>query len=86
MAQPDLTMAPAFRRAAPKAKMNIYFAMLIISLVAMLAGCLALFLEIRRFGGFGAVSGSVASSAHQQAPTMTATLIASQRSPHSSAG
>ena len=60
MAQPDLTMAPpVMRPAAPKAKMTIYFALLIISLIAMLMACLFLYLEIRRFGGFGAIPGKV---------------------------
>ena len=62
MAQPDLTMAPPIMRsAAPKAKMTVYFALLIISLIAMLMGCLFLYLEIRRFGGFGAIPGRVTS-------------------------
>jgi hypothetical protein len=60
MAQPDMmTAPPVLRSAAPKAKMTVYFAMLIISLIAMLMACLFLYLEIRRFGGFGAVPGRV---------------------------
>jgi hypothetical protein len=60
MAQVDFTPSPMIRRTAPKARMTIYLALLIISLVAMLVACLFLFLEIRRFGGFGAVQGRVA--------------------------
>jgi hypothetical protein len=56
MAQPD-PMMPVIRPAAPKAKMTAYFALLIISLIAMLLACLFMYLEIRRFGGFGAVPG-----------------------------
>jgi hypothetical protein len=41
--------------------MTIYFALLIISLVALLAGCFFLWREISRFGGFGSVSGRVSS-------------------------
>jgi uncharacterized membrane protein len=59
MAQPDMMMPPPIRVGAPKAKMTIYFALLIIALVAMLIGCLFLYLEIRRFGGFGTVPGKV---------------------------
>ena len=51
MAQPEF-MAPPIRTTAPKAKMTIYYALLIIALVAMLVACLFLYLEIRRFGGF----------------------------------
>jgi hypothetical protein len=52
---------PTLRVVAPKPKMTIYFALLIIALVAMLFACLFLYLEIRRFGGFGAVPGRVSS-------------------------
>ena len=41
--------------------MNIYYALLIIALCAMLTACLFTFLEIKRFGGFGAVKGKVSS-------------------------
>jgi hypothetical protein len=64
MAQVDFTPAPTFRAAAPKAKMTIYFALLIVALVALIVGCVFLFLEIRRFGGFGAVQGRVAAIEH----------------------
>jgi hypothetical protein len=49
MASPDFITAPAIRPAAPKAKMTIYFALLIISLVAMLLACLFMYLEIRNY-------------------------------------
>lgn len=60
MAQSDLLTPPTLRYAAAKPKMTIYFALLIISLVAMLIACLIMFLEIKRFGGFGAVKGNAA--------------------------
>ncbi|MEX2318077.1 MAG: hypothetical protein WD669_13045 [Pirellulales bacterium] len=60
MAQVDFAPAPVFRSAAPKARMTIYFALLIISLIAMLVACLFMFLEIRRFGGFGTIRGKAA--------------------------
>ena len=59
MAQGDLGVP--IRVAAPKPRMTVYFALLIIALVAMLAGCIFLWIEIGRFGGFGAVPGTVSS-------------------------
>jgi uncharacterized membrane protein len=55
---------PTLRVVAPTPKMTIYFALLIVALVAMLFACLFLYLEIRRFGGFGAVQGRVSSRDH----------------------
>jgi hypothetical protein len=52
-----LMAPPVIRSGAPKAKMTIYFALLIISLVAMLFACLFMYLEVRNFGGFGTVKG-----------------------------
>jgi uncharacterized membrane protein len=59
MAQADLMGPPVIRGGAPKAKMNIYFALLIISLIAMLLACLFMYLEVRNFGGFGVIRGTV---------------------------
>jgi len=59
MAQPELITAPPLRVVSPKPKMTVYYALLIISLLAMLTACLFLYLEIRRFGGFGTVQGRV---------------------------
>jgi hypothetical protein len=59
MAKSTPIAPPTLRVVAPKPKMTIYFALLIIALIAMLFACLFLFLEIRRFGGFGAVPGRV---------------------------
>jgi len=43
-----------------KPQLNIYTVLLIIALVALLTACLFLYLEIREYGGFGAVKGRVA--------------------------
>jgi uncharacterized membrane protein len=59
MATADFTVAPTIRIAAPKPRMTVYYALLIIALLAMLTACLFMYLEIRRFGGFGAVKGTV---------------------------
>jgi hypothetical protein len=61
MATADFT-APTIRIAAPKPRMTVYYALLIIALCAMLTACLFMYLEIRRFGGFGAVKGTVKSA------------------------
>ncbi len=59
MSQPDLTPAPvtSFQAARPKPKATIYTALLAITLAALLLGCLFLWLEIKLFGGFGAIRG-----------------------------
>lgn len=59
MAQGDLMAPPVIRSGSPKAKMNIYFALLIVSLVALLFACLFMYLEVRNFGGFGTIKGTV---------------------------
>jgi uncharacterized membrane protein len=61
MAHVDITAPPTLRVAAPKPKMTIYYALLIIALCAMLTACLFMYLEIKRFGGFGVVKGRVSS-------------------------
>ncbi len=71
MAQLDITAPPTLRVAAPKPKMTIYYALLIIALCAMLTACLFMYLEIRRFGGFGTVKGKI-SSAQRAVPTLIA--------------
>ena len=74
MAQVDITAPPTLRVAAPKPKMTIYYALLIIALCAMLTACLFMYLEIKRFGGFGKVPGKVSSV--ERMPT---TLLADAR-------
>jgi hypothetical protein len=59
MAQGDLGVP--IRVAAPKPRMTVYIALLIVALLAMLAGCIFLWIEIGRHGGFGAVPGTVSS-------------------------
>jgi hypothetical protein len=71
MAEIDITAPPTLRVAAPKPKMTIYYALLIIALCAMLTACLFMFLEIKRFGGFGTVKGKV-SSVQRIAPALLA--------------
>jgi hypothetical protein len=73
MAQPDFVATPAIRVVAPKPRMTIYSALLIIALIAMLVACLFLYLEIRRHGGFGSVQGRV-SSVDRATPTVAAEM------------
>jgi hypothetical protein len=54
MAEDDL-MPAAIRIAAPKPRMTVYYALLILALLAMLTACGFLYAEISRFGGFGTV-------------------------------
>jgi hypothetical protein len=61
MADVEFIAPPPLRATAAKPKMNIYYALLIISLCAMLVACLFLFLEIKRHGGFGTVKGKISS-------------------------
>jgi hypothetical protein len=58
MAQPNFTMPPV-GGAVRKPKTSMYTLLLLIALVALLTGCLFLWLEIKRFGGFGTVRGTV---------------------------
>lgn len=58
MAQQEFTMPP-IGGPIRKPKTSIYTLLLVIALVALLAGCLFLFLEIKRFGGFGTIRGTV---------------------------
>ncbi|HEX5471944.1 MAG TPA: hypothetical protein VFW73_08655 [Lacipirellulaceae bacterium] len=59
MAQVDFTAPPTTR--GPSARMTVYHALLIIALCAMLTACLFLYLEIKQFGGYGAVKGRITS-------------------------
>jgi hypothetical protein len=65
MADADL-IAP-IRVAAPKPRMTVYYAMLILSLLAMLTACGFLYAEIRRFGGFGTVPQRISSTVGKNA-------------------
>jgi hypothetical protein len=60
MADVEFTPAPVFRTSAPKAKMTVYFAMLIIALFAMLIACIVMWTHLSwHLGGFGATQGQV---------------------------
>jgi hypothetical protein len=58
MANPDYTMS-TMSGGHRKPKTNIYTLLLVIALVALLVGCIFLYLEIRRFGGFGTIRGNI---------------------------
>ncbi len=60
MSQPSLESASLPSVIVKKPILDVYTVMLIIALVALLMGCLFLYLEIREYGGIGAVRGPVA--------------------------
>jgi len=66
MSQPNLESASQSLPASTgtvlnkKPMWNIYTVLLLLGLLALLLGCLFLYLEIREFGGFGQVRGPVA--------------------------
>jgi hypothetical protein len=62
MAEADLIAPTTIRVAVAKPKFGIYYALLIVSLCAMLAASLVLYLFIRANGGFGTVKGKVAAN------------------------
>jgi len=59
MSQPSFESTSAPTVLKKKSALNIYTVLLIISLVALLLGCLFLWLEMKEYGGFGAVKGPV---------------------------
>lgn len=60
MAQPDFVMSPAVAVSGRKPKTSIYTVLLIIALLALLIGCLTMWLEIKQLEGtFGGVRGKV---------------------------
>ena len=65
MAQVEFDMPAPPVITGRKPKTSVYVVLLVISLVALLVGCLFLFLEIKRYGGFGAVTGRVAAATFQ---------------------
>jgi hypothetical protein len=73
MAQVEFTPAPVFRTSAPKAKMTIYFVLLIIALFALMIACGFMYAEIRAHGGFGSVQGRVAARERAE-PSRSMTL------------
>ncbi len=62
MSQPDLESVSMPSVITKKPRYDVYFVMLLVSLIAILIGCLFLFLEIREYGGWGAWNGSPLSS------------------------
>ncbi len=60
MSQPNLESASAPSVITKKPLLNIYTVLLIIALVSLLMGCLFLYLEIREYGGIGAIKGPLA--------------------------
>jgi hypothetical protein len=63
MAQPEFVMAAPVGVAARKQKTSIYTMSLVISLIALLIGCLMLWLEIKQLEGtFGGVKGRLSLS------------------------
>lgn len=72
MASPHIGMPASSVSAGRKPQVTIYTLLLIVSLVALLVGCLFLYLEIKRFGGFGGVQGRVAALAAPSEPMQVA--------------
>jgi uncharacterized transporter YbjL len=61
MSQPDLESVSMPSVINKKPRYDVYFVMLVISLVALLMGCIFLLLEIYSYGGLGAYSGALTS-------------------------
>jgi hypothetical protein len=57
MSQPSLESVSAPTVLAKKSAWNIYTVLLLISLFALMMSTLFLFLELREYGGFGAIKG-----------------------------
>ncbi len=68
MAQPDFSMPPMGGAAGRKPKTSIYTLLLLVALIALLVGCLFMWLEIKRFGGFGTVRGTVRATTPRAEP------------------
>lgn len=77
MSQPDSSLASAPRGVlVQRPRATIYTVLLAIALVAILLGCLFLWLEISAFGGFGAVKGRVAMALPIEGPNFARPLLA----------
>ena len=55
----DFVAVPTMRVAVAKPRFGIYYALLIIALLAMLVSCGVLYKYVRDYGGFGTVKGKV---------------------------
>jgi hypothetical protein len=63
MAQPEFVMSAPVGVSGRKPKTSIYTMSLVISLIALLIGCLTLWLEIKQLEGtFGGVKGSLSAN------------------------
>ena len=60
MSQPSLESASIPSVINKKPVLYVYTIMLIVALVSLLMGCVFLCLEIKEYGGFGAIKGSFA--------------------------
>lgn len=61
MSQPNLESASSLPTVInKKSVLDVYTVMLIIALVSLLMGCVFLYLEIKEYGGFGAIKGPLA--------------------------
>lgn len=63
MSQPNLESVSAPSVLVKKPQMNVYTVMLIVALLSLMLACLFLYLEIREYGGWGAVKGRIATIA-----------------------
>jgi hypothetical protein len=59
MSQPSFESTSAPTVLKKKSPLTIYTVLLIISLAALMLGCLFLWLEINEYGGFGAIKGPI---------------------------
>ena len=59
----DFVAVPTMRVAVAKPRFGIYYALLIIALLAMLVSCGVLYKYVRDYGGFGTVKGKVSAVA-----------------------
>jgi hypothetical protein len=59
MSQPNLESASTPSVLSKKPQLNVYTVMLIVSLISLLLACLFLYLELREYGGWGAVKGRI---------------------------
>lgn len=74
MSQPNLESVSTPSILSKKPQLNVYTVMLIVSLVSLLLACLFLYLELREYGGWGAVKGRVSAVTAPAIDTMYAFL------------
>ena len=61
MSQPDLESVSAPSVLKKKPQLNVYTVMLIVALLSLIIACIFLWLEIRAYGGWGAIKGPITS-------------------------